>query len=525
MATYTLSFPDRASPSAHAAPRALAHDLPEELLLRNALWFCRLRWLVIGLFAAFGVLGLVPGLLPRLGLRPPGAWPLVAAAVLFAANLAWLAHAHTIAAKGRHAPFRGERWNVPLFQPVCMNLWAQIVADLVSLTLVVHHVGSLETFIAFAYLFHIVLSCIFFPRRWSLVVTALACALYLGTVALEEAGVLERAGIYADASLRELMDHLPGVRLAHVAWAPFTWFVVWYLAAHLSAEVHSRDRELAETNRLLLAAQEERRQHMLRTTHELKAPFSAIHANVQLLTKGHCGQLPAEAQAVLGRITTRCRRLAAEIQEMLQLANLHSVTQEPLPTAQLDLAAIMRWSLARVAPMAQERQIALDADLHPAPVWAVEDHAKMVFANLLSNAITYSHPGGHVRVEVAPQHGGSASVVVQDHGIGIEPAKLPRIFEPYYRAEEAVRHNRESTGLGLAIVRQAAEADGLTVHVESEPNVGTRFTVLFPPSPPRSPGLGKGDTPPSAVDGALSPFPSPALRRKENADGVLADRG
>ncbi len=481
MASYTLSFPERASPTAGPQQGTPASDVHEDILLRNALWFCRLRWLVIGQFAAFGLLGLAPGLLSRAGMRPPGTWPFVAAVVLLAANVLSVAHARIAARR-------------PTVAMACANLWAQIVNDLVVLTYVVHHVGSLETFIAFAYLFHIVLSCIFFPRRWSFIVTGLACALYLGTVALEEAGILGPASIHADTSLREQMDRLPAVRIVHMAWAPFTWVVVWYLAAHLSAEVRSRERELAETNRRLLAAQGERRQHMLRTTHELTAPFSAIHANVQLLTQGHCGQLPAEAQAVLGRISTRCRRLASEIQAMLQRANLQSATQAPLPSAPLDLAALMRWSLALVAPMAEERRVLLDPDLHPATAQAVEDHAKMVFANLLANAITYSHPGGRVRVEVAPEADGGCRVVVEDQGIGIEPAKLPRIFEAHYRTEEAVRHNRESTGLGLAIVRQVAEADRLSVRVESEPNVGTRFTVRFP-GPGADPWKGRKEDP------------------------------
>ncbi|HUT34739.1 MAG TPA: HAMP domain-containing sensor histidine kinase [Planctomycetota bacterium] len=478
MASYTLPLAERRTAPAASLPAGPSPELPEGILLRNALWFCRLRWLVLGLFAGFGLLGLAPGLLARAGLRPPGAWPFIAAAVLLAANVLALAHARGAA---RH------------LAAASTNLWAQIINDLVVLTYVVHHVGSLETAVGFAYLFHIVLSCIFFPRRWSFLVTMLACGLYLGCVALEEAGSLAQAGIYANAALREQMDLLPGVRLAHVGWAPFTWIVVWYLAAHLSAEVQSRDRELAETNRRLLAAQEERRQHMLRTTHELKAPFSAIHANVQLLTKGHCGELPAEAHAVLGRISTRCRRLANEIQEMLQLANLASATEEPPPKPVLDLSQIMRWCLAQVAPRAEERQVTFDADLQPAPVPVVEDHAKMLFGNLVSNAVTYSHPGGHVAVAVTPEPDGGACATVADQGIGIAPAKLPRIFEPYYRADEAVRHNRESTGLGLAIVRQVADTDGLRVGVESEPGVGTRFTVQFPGSDPNPVAEGKED--------------------------------
>jgi len=73
-------------------------------------------------------------------------------------------------------------------------------------------------------------------------------------------------------------------------------------------------------------------------------------------------------------------------------------------------------------------------------------------------------------------------VTIEDEGIGIAPEKLPRIFDVYYRTEEAVRHRPESTGVGLAIVRHVAEIHGIRVRVESAPDVGTRFTLRFPPS-------------------------------------------
>ena len=464
-ASYDLPLPADGRAAPGEAKQAAAAHLPDSLLVRNMLWFCRLRWLVIGLLALFGALGLCPSLLSRFGLRPHPVWPFIAAGVLTAANLLFLAHARALV--GREPPRGAKR-----------NLWAQIVVDLSVLTVVVHYVGSLETYAAFAYLFHIVLACIFFPRRWSSAVTALACVLYVGCVALEESGALPTAGIYMDASLREQMDRVPGVRLLNVGSALLTWAVVAHLASHLSAMVRERDQELAETNRRLVQAQRERTRHMLHTTHELKAPFSAIHANVQLLLGGYCGELPDAARDVLDRIAARCQRLAAEIQEMLQLANLQSEAQEP-PRTEVDLADILGWCVERMQPVAKGRGITIDADLRPARLAAVEDHMKMLLVNLLANAVNYSADGGRVRVLCSPAADGPR-VVIADEGIGIPPDKLPHIFQDYYRTNEAVRHNKESTGLGLAIVRHVAEMHSVRVRVESAPSLGTTFTLSFP---------------------------------------------
>ena len=133
-----------------------------------------------------------------------------------------------------------------------------------------------------------------------------------------------RAGLYADPSLRGQIERTPGVVLLSAGSALVVWLVVWYFASHLSTMVRERDSQLDETNRRLVEAQREKSRHMLLTAHELKAPFAAIHANVHLLLHGHCGSLPTEATEALNRIAGRCRRLAAQIQEMLQLANIET---------------------------------------------------------------------------------------------------------------------------------------------------------------------------------------------------------
>ena len=103
----------------------------------------------------------------------------------------------------------------------------------------------------------------------------------------------------------------------------------------------------------------------------------------------------------------------------------------------------------------------------------------MLIDNLLSNAIHYSWDGGGVQVTCG-KRGGAVEVTVSDEGIGIPAKKLPRIFDDYYRTDEAARHNKDSTGLGLAIVRHVARTAGIRVQVESRYGRGTRFTLSVP---------------------------------------------
>ena len=441
--------------------------LPETLLVRNVHWFCQLRWLVAAILVAVGVMAAMPGITQLLSLRERIIWPFVLAGILVFENLVFLAHYRRLV--GLSA--RGIR----------LSLWGQIVVDLLVLTAVVHYTGSMETYVHFAYLFHIVLACIFFPRRNSLAVTLTACALYGICIALEETGLWPPESIFASSRPREWLALTPSLEILNVVSAVGIIMVVWYLASYLSAMVRRRDRELVLTNRRLVQARDERMRHMLHTTHQIKAPFAAIHANTQLLLKGYCGELAEPARQIVQKISARSSRLADEIQEMLQLANLSSQSQRPPEPATLDLAEVLRWCVGQVQAKARARGISIDENLSKAKTTCVEEHLKMLFINLLSNAVAYSYEGGRVRIACRGGADGRPVAVVVDNGIGIEPEKLPRIFDQHYRTAAAARHNKESSGLGLAIVRHIAEMHALGLRVESRMGEGTKFEVTLPP--------------------------------------------
>ena len=441
------------------------HPLPESLLKRNVEWFCQFRWIVIAVLVSFGFLDLFPGLLGRFGMRPPGAWPFVTAAALTVTNLIFLFCART-----KTCPVT-----------TMLNLWSQITTDLVALTVVVYFVGSLETNIAFAYLFHIVLSCVFFSPRHSLIVTIMAIGMFAASSIAEYVlKILPSTSIFASPPSGQGSLPEPAMLIWNFCLAVGIWLVVWYLASHLSSMVRQRDFDLAQTNRRLLAAQEERSRHMLATTHQLKAPFAAIYSNAQLLQQGFCGQIPDEAVQVVQRILTRCKRLTAEIQKMLQLANLSSTSQATLPRTRIVSTDLLLWCISQVEPIAQERGITFKADMRPVVMMGTEDHFKMLFINLLANAVIYSYRGGEVHVSCRPGPNLEPVVTISDHGIGILPEKLPRIFEEHYRTKEAVQHNNESSGLGLSIVKQVARMYKIHIRVESRSGSGTKFELRFP---------------------------------------------
>ncbi|MHC4777231.1 MAG: sensor histidine kinase [Planctomycetota bacterium] len=464
---------------AHEAEQLSSYSLPKDSgapvrpwlseLSDNVRWFCGLRWIVASILLGFGVLSFIPAATDALLLELEPAWLLTVGGVVVVGNFFFLYSAH----KSRH------RKSV---RAVRMNLWAQIVFDLIMLTAVVHFVGSLNTFGPSGYLFHTVLACIFFSPIESFLVTSLAVFMFVTVVGLESLGVLAERSAFAEVIMSRGDPGFIGT-VWHITLTASILFIVWFLVAKLSGMVRRRQAEIIDTNRMLVEANAERVRHMLHTAHELKAPFAAIYANIQLLERGSLGEIPDKAKEVLGRMRARCKGLSQEIKEMLQLANLESRVQDIPPLNDLNLEEVILSCLERIKPMMDVRNISVEHELEPATVMAFSDHMVMLFENLLANAVAYSHDGGTVQVECKADPIKDAVVIIRDNGIGIEEKKLEKIFDAYYRTEVAVQHNQASTGLGLTIVRHVAQVNGIGLQVESAPGKGTKFTVKVPHFP------------------------------------------
>jgi signal transduction histidine kinase len=120
--------------------------------------------------------------------------------------------------------------------------------------------------------------------------------------------------------------------------------------------------------------------------------------------------------------------------------------------------------------------------LTPATVCGDELRLRELILNIVDNAVKYSHPGGEVgiRLRVADS---SAWLSVIDHGIGFPPDAQRRIFDRFYRTDEARAHTKKGTGLGLAICAWIVDTHHGRIEVESEVGKGSTFTIVLPLAP------------------------------------------
>lgn len=440
-------------------------ELGSALLLQNARWFMEVRWSVIGVFTAAGlVAALFPGSFWALGLVVTYAYFWALAAGLIAANVAFL---FVVRGFPQDAPRRS----------VKALLWCQIAVDLVMVTLLVHLIGSTRTFIPFVYLFHITLACIFFPRKESFLVTLGAAILYLLAVLGELAGVWPSMGILGEEAI------IPPIRsslaLFSAGSAVFIWWVVWYLVSTLSEAVRRRDLRLSDANEQLKRVDQEMNRQMLMTVHELKVPFAGIESNIETLKVQHWAMIPPAAGAILERIDLQAQLLSERINEILFLGNLKSRDMSQESRSPVDVASLIDTVLKNVEQKAQERRIQFESRVPSIVVSGNIEQLTVLFTNLVSNAVLYSSEGGMVEISVREEKD-DVHVLVADHGIGVRDDALPHIFDEFYRTKEGARFNRMSTGLGLAIVKEIARHFGLRIRVTSEQEKGTTFDVAIP---------------------------------------------
>jgi signal transduction histidine kinase/ActR/RegA family two-component response regulator len=215
-------------------------------------------------------------------------------------------------------------------------------------------------------------------------------------------------------------------------------------------------------------------------SHELRTPLTPVIGWIHMIRSGI---LPTnEMEHGLSIIEKNSHALKRLINDLLDMTAILTgkMRMEELP---VQLEAVVREAIETVRPLALARDIQLDVEFSN---WQDEmvigDRARLTqaFWNLLHNAIKFSAPGGHVRIE-CEANDREAVVHIEDAGQGIRPDFLPFVFERFRQADGSKTRAHGGLGLGLALVKNFVEAHHGTVEAKSEgPSLGSRFTVRLP---------------------------------------------
>lgn len=201
-------------------------------------------------------------------------------------------------------------------------------------------------------------------------------------------------------------------------------------------------------------------------SHELRTPLTAVGTSLDLA-------LATEENKDLVRAAKRdLKDMATLVERLLELARLDTFVVQKEP---VDLSALVPAVLDTHESQAKEKGVTIMRSIAKGVIKDADaSMARQVVSNIVGNAIKFNKPGGVVTVTLAKD-----ALLIHDNGPGISPDALPKIFDRFYRADDARSKASEGLGLGLSLVKRIVDVHGWTVKAESTPAKGTLFVVKF----------------------------------------------
>jgi two-component system OmpR family sensor kinase len=252
------------------------------------------------------------------------------------------------------------------------------------------------------------------------------------------------------------------------------------------AQVESAFRARAASEAAARGSEERMRRFVADASHELRTPLTTIRGFAELYRQGASRQ-PAQLDRLLRRIEEQAVRMGLLVEDLLLLARLDQ--QRPIERSPVDLLAVAADGVHDAHAIAPDRRVELMTDQHaqlgPLVVMGDEARLRQVVANLMGNALTHTPAGTPIELRVRSYRRDGvprAILEVVDHGPGLTQEQAQRVFERFYRADQARSHGA-GTGLGLAIVAALVAAHDGTVEVDTAPGRGATFRVLLPLAP------------------------------------------
>jgi signal transduction histidine kinase/CheY-like chemotaxis protein len=248
------------------------------------------------------------------------------------------------------------------------------------------------------------------------------------------------------------------------------------------SEARRRERDLERASADAAQASRVKSEFLANMSHELRTPLNAIIGYSQMLTEDAEDEGNSAVVADLKKIEGAGNHLLALINDVLDLSKIEAGKMEVF-IEPFDLAALVEDVRLMVEPLAARNgnKLVVSCPPHIGPIQSDMTKVKQALLNMLSNACKFTRDGD-VGLEVSRDEA-RVTLRVRDSGIGMTPEQLGRLFQAFTQADSSTTRKYGGTGLGLVITRSFVRILGGDVTVESQPGVGSTFSISLPVSP------------------------------------------
>ena len=253
----------------------------------------------------------------------------------------------------------------------------------------------------------------------------------------------------------------------------------WKAQQELENKVEQRTQELKSVLEQVKIVSKRKSDFISAVSHELRTPLTSIKGYASIILAGKLGQLPEEARLRLDKINRHSDELTNLVNDLLDISRIES-GKVVMKSEPLDLGNIATDILDLFGAQSKEKQIQLSSLIEKSMFTVAADPSqiKRVFINLIGNAMKFTPADGKITL-AAHKTGDLIQVDISDTGCGIPDDAKDRIFEEFYRVENAINDQVKGTGLGLSLVKHIVEAHGGKIWVTSKVGAGSTFSFTL----------------------------------------------
>ncbi len=362
----------------------------------------------------------------------------------------------------------------------------QIAVDWIALVLLVHYTGGIESPVIFYFIFHVIIAAILLSKNECYLQTGFAVLLIISL------SILEYFNIIPHVHIKELFPNPvydKGLYLLSIIFFSITsLYISAYLATSVNNRLRKRENEIValkdsitDAYNKLEAIDKEKSEFTYKVTHELRSPLSAIQSLLKSIEDGYAGEISQKARDLIVRSEKRTSFLITLVNGLLDLIAGKIGKPKEGATKLIDINVAVKNTLHLMQEKTKSKNLKIIIKTTPKPSYLriVPDDLDIILTNLIDNSVKYTEQGGTISINNLITNK-EIKVEISDTGIGIIKEDLNKIFNEFYRSENAKTVELRGTGLGLSIVKNLIKQYRGNIDVRSKIGKGTTVTISFP---------------------------------------------